>query len=1127
MGSERTVARQHTAPERRPAAAAAPVVARVAGATQAQTLQRRLGHHGLAALLAAQSRTERDEDKRARDRAIPAIQCAPLAVSSPSDGPEREATKVGATVARMALPETRAPSPAPPPASPAPASTATASTQVARIEAAPQIQRRHRAGHASLEPHVASDISNRMSGGAPLPPGVRGFMEPRFGADFSGVRIHTDDKAAQLSQQVSAKAFTVGGHVFFGKDAFRPDTPDGRELIAHELTHTIQQGAVVQRTGDPAVQRAEQPTVTAQSPSAVQRLGISDALDYIADKANNIMGFRMFTIVLGVNPINMKPVPRTAVNVMRAVIEFLPGGKHIAEALDNHGILDKVGGWVTAQIETLGMIGRAFKDALMTFLDSLSWTDIFDPWDVWVRAKRIFTDPITRIINFAAGLVSGIIDFIKAAILLPIAKLAEKTPAWDLLCAVLKRNPITGEPVPRTAEKIIPGFLKLIGQEQVWENMQKANAIPRVWAWFEKALSGLVGFVAQIPTVFINAFKSLELVDIVIVPRAFAKVAAVFGGFFLEFFKWAGTMLWTLLEIVIEVVSPTALKYIKRTGAAMKNILKNPLPFMSNLIRAAKRGFQSFADNIGTHLKTGLIDWLTGSLPGVYIPKAFELGELVKFVFSVLGISWQNIRQKLVKAIGETAVKALETGFDIVVTLVTKGPAAAWDKIQEHLTNLKDMVIGGITDFVISTIVKKAVPKLIAMFIPGAGFVSAIISIYDTIMVFVNKISTIIQVVTGFLDSIAAIAAGAIDAAAKKVESILARLLSLAINFLAGFIGLGKVADKIMGVIEKVRGVVDKAIDALINWIVTAAKKLGAFVVAKAKALFDWAFADSTFKDGKGATHKVFINEDGVLTVESTPQAIRGFVTAYVAKQPKKQALGDAVLALVDEAEPIVDKIKKAKTKDPDAVPAPGQQKTLLGISLKISELLAKMLAGDEDIGKTLEKYKLEGVVGTYATTPKPVGDQLTPDHQPQASVLIAAARFFRTKLKIKGGPLAERAENRAHQGYAINLHFNRHVAGATYGSKGWTADDFYKHLIKTVPTDDEDTAKDQVSKQLKGLLAHDVKTVKDVVSDSGHKAWAEIDAIKDEDERKDLKKNIKQQVIAGENQIASQPLDF
>ncbi len=178
-------------------------------------------------------------------------------------------------------------------------------------------------------------------------------------------------------------------------------------------------------------------------------------------------------------------------------------------------------------------------------------------------------------------------------------------------------------------------------------------------------------------------------------------------------------------------------------------------------------------------------------------------------------------------------MKGLETGFDIVVALVTGGPAAAWELIKEKLTDLKDQVISGIVGFVTDTVVKKAIPKLIAMFIPGAGFISAILSIYDTITVFVEKISKIIQVVTAFIDSIVAIAGGNITAAANRVERILANLLSLAISFLAGFVGLGKVTDKINEVIKKVRGSVDKAIDAAIAWMVDKAKKLFAKLFGK------------------------------------------------------------------------------------------------------------------------------------------------------------------------------------------------------------------------------------------------------------------------------------------------------
>ncbi|MFM8360379.1 MAG: hypothetical protein ACKOET_17660, partial [Verrucomicrobiota bacterium] len=380
------------------------------------------------------------------------------------------------------------------------------------------------------------------------------------------------------------------------------------------------------------------------------------------------------------------------------------------------------------------------------------------------------------------------------AILLPIAHLAEGTEGWNLLKAVLGRDPITGDAYPRTAETLIGPFMKLIGQDEIWENMQKANAIPRAFAWFQGALSGLMGFVSQIPDLFVSAFTSLELIDIVLIPRAFAKVAGVFGGFLGQFVSWAGSTLFNLLEIIFDVVSPGAFAYVKKTGAALRSILQNPLPFVGNLVKAAKLGFQNFAGRFLTHLKKGLINWLTGAMTGVYIPKALSLLEFGKFALSVLGISWANIRAKLVKAFGpsgELIVKGLETAFDIVVALVTGGPAAAWNIIKDKLSTLKDTIVSGITTMVDEIVVTKAIPKLIAMFIPGAGFISAILSIYDTIMVFVQKISQIIQVVRGFIDSIVAIASGAIGAAAARVEGILSNLLSLAIAFLAGFAGLG------------------------------------------------------------------------------------------------------------------------------------------------------------------------------------------------------------------------------------------------------------------------------------------------------------------------------------------------
>ena len=88
---------------------------------------------------------------------------------------------------------------------------------------------------------TAANINTVRSGGQPLPEWARSFFEPRFGHDFSQVRVHTDARAAEIAQVVNARAFTVGKDVVFGAGQYVPGTSSGQRLLAHELTHTIQQ----------------------------------------------------------------------------------------------------------------------------------------------------------------------------------------------------------------------------------------------------------------------------------------------------------------------------------------------------------------------------------------------------------------------------------------------------------------------------------------------------------------------------------------------------------------------------------------------------------------------------------------------------------------------------------------------------------------------------------------------------------------------------------------------------------------------------------------------------------------------------------------------------------------------
>jgi hypothetical protein len=94
-----------------------------------------------------------------------------------------------------------------------------------------------------VPPEVASTIARARRGGQPLDGAVQAQMGEAMGYDFGGVRVHTDAGADKLNKQLSAKAFTTGADIFFQRGAYEPGSSGGRELIAHELSHVVQQSS--------------------------------------------------------------------------------------------------------------------------------------------------------------------------------------------------------------------------------------------------------------------------------------------------------------------------------------------------------------------------------------------------------------------------------------------------------------------------------------------------------------------------------------------------------------------------------------------------------------------------------------------------------------------------------------------------------------------------------------------------------------------------------------------------------------------------------------------------------------------------------------------------------------------
>lgn len=183
---------------------------------------------------------------------------------------------------------------------------------------------------SSKQRTISSNLQNRITSlqgaGQPLSQSERAFFEPRFGVDFSPVRIHADFQAAEAAEAVNAHAFTLGQNIVFGAGQYDPKSSKGQHLLAHELTHTLQQKGKVTSSGAINIQRSFCPSVCngrslCRAPRKMGRNSCAES--NAADNSNKISHIRVIrsnkTVTLFYNgtpctPDGKLPVPGTPVD---------------------------------------------------------------------------------------------------------------------------------------------------------------------------------------------------------------------------------------------------------------------------------------------------------------------------------------------------------------------------------------------------------------------------------------------------------------------------------------------------------------------------------------------------------------------------------------------------------------------------------------------------------------------------------------------------------------------------------------------------------------------------------------------------------------------------------------------
>ncbi|MCP4359809.1 MAG: DUF4157 domain-containing protein, partial [Chloroflexi bacterium] len=313
-------------------------------------------------------------------------------------------------------------------------------------------------------------------------------------------------------------------------------------------------------------------------------------------------------------------------------------------------------------------------------------------------------------------------------------------------------------------------------------------------------------------------------------------------------------------------------------AGAIGKIIKDPIGFLGNLLSGVKQGLSQFVGNIGKHLKKGLMTWLFGAMAdaGITMPESFDIKGILMLVMQVLGLTWNNLRMRAVKMFGEKVVGALEKGFEIFTIVKEQGLGGLWEFIKDKLTDLKTMVIDGIKDMVITQVIQAGIQWLIGVLGgPAGAFVKACKAIYDIIMWFVNNGSQLMSLVQAVIQGITAVASGNIGAMANAIEGALGKAIPVVIGFLASLLGLGGIAGKIKGIIQKVQAPINKAVDWVLGKAKAAVKKLGGFLgFGKDKKKEDDKSTDVSSKVQKELDGRLNNVEDAK-TVQSVLQSVQ------------------------------------------------------------------------------------------------------------------------------------------------------------------------------------------------------------------------------------------------------------
>ena len=543
------------------------------------------------------------------------------------------------------------------------------------------------------------------------------------------------------------------------------------------------------------------------------------------------------TKVLHQDPLTGARVDAPTVEILADFLTLI-GKQDTLAQMRERGTLQKTADWLDLQ---LGRFGSLVGELIALF--EAAWAAI-QPANIAGlpdNLGKLAGDAVAlvqRVGAFAADIMVTVLQLVKDSLLGWLSTKAHDMRGFRLLTVIIGSNPFTHEDVPRTAENLIGGFVALLpGGEETYRKLAEAGVIAEAGAQIEAAISALGISPAMIVDTFLGVWNSLSLQDLLNPIGAFLRVLEKFGEPLLRIIAFAGEVVKVVVVLILKLMNfPSELlgSIISNVVAAIEDIKRDPVGFIINMLQALKTGLFAFLDNVLTYLLSGLADWLFRGLGAMGIQKPADLtfGSILTLVLQVLDVTADKLWARLGKKIGDDVVAKIRAGvgmageaFDFVKDVQENGVGAIWKHLESQLGNLWDTLLGMAQDWIVAEIVEKATAKLLSMLDPTGimAVVNSTIAFFKAVQSVIDYIREILQIVNDYVSTLAAIAAGNIAAGAQRVEKGLAGAVPVAIGFLANQAGLGNVPEKLVELIEKLRELVDKALD----WLFDKAMQLG------------------------------------------------------------------------------------------------------------------------------------------------------------------------------------------------------------------------------------------------------------------------------------------------------------